>query len=124
MSVVLGSNSQFSDGCEYHGRGTFANRSSWVQIAWVICISDGHSGIIVERLGLSNREIEIILYIMAERKDLFIAKELGISYNTLRTRLSRLFRKLGVHSRTGVVVAVFNEVIRRMGEDQARLDEG
>ncbi len=72
---------------------------------------------IVGGLGLSPREVEIICYIMAERKDLFIARELGISYNTLRTQLSRLFRKLGVNSRTGVVVAVFTEVIRSMGEE-------
>ncbi len=72
---------------------------------------------VVEGLRLSNREIEIIQCLIREQKDLAIAQELGISYNTLRTQLSRLYRKLGVHSRTGVVVAVLGEVIRRMGEE-------
>ena len=53
---------------------------------------------------------------MDKQKDRAIALELGISYNALRTQLSRLYRKLGVQTRIGVVVAVFSEALRIVGE--------
>ena len=55
---------------------------------------------------------------MIELKDQPIAHDLGISYNTLRTQLSRLYRKLGVQTRVGVVVAVFCEAMRIVAESQ------
>ena len=42
-----------------------------------------------------------------------------ISYNTLRTQLSRLYRKLGVQIRVGVAVVVFNEALKIVVESQA-----
>lgn len=45
-----------------------------------------------------------------------IAHQLGISYNTLRTQLSRLYRKFGVQTHIGVVVAVFTEAMTIVGE--------
>ena len=53
---------------------------------------------------------------MDKQKDRAIALALGISYNALRTQLSRLYRKLGVQTRIGVVVAVFSEALRIVGE--------
>ena len=47
-----------------------------------------------------------------------IAHQLGISYNTLRTQLTRLYRKLGVQSRIGVAVAVFSEAMRIVAEEK------
>lgn len=66
---------------------------------------------IVCRLKLSARESEIIHYIVTEQKDRAIAHELDISYNTLRTQLSRVYCKLGVQTRTGVVVRTYETFI-------------
>ena len=74
-------------------------------------LSDGDWAMIVARLGLSIRESEIIRYLVQERKDHAIAHELGMTYNTLRKQLSRLYRKLGVQTRVGVVVRAFETYI-------------
>ena len=72
--------------------------------------------IVAARLRLTMREAQIIRRIVTELKDQAIAHELGISYNTLRTQLSRLYRKLGVQTRIGVAVAVFSEALKIIGE--------
>src|SRR5688572_4796296 len=56
--------------------------------------------------GLSPREIEIVVLLAAEHKDRVIAERLGISYNTLRTELTRLEKKVGAVTRLGIVVKV------------------
>ena len=53
---------------------------------------------------------------MDKQKDRAIAHELGMTYNTLRKQLSRLYRKLGVQTRIGVAVAVFSEAMRIVAE--------
>lgn len=58
----------------------------------------------------------IIRDTVIELKDRAIAHQLGISYNTLRTQLGRLYRKLGVQTRIGVAVAVFSEAMRIVAE--------
>ena len=72
--------------------------------------------VVAARLRLSTREAQIIRGLMTERKDHAIAHQLGVSYNTLRTQLSRLYRKLGVQTRVGVVVAVFSETLKIVRE--------
>ena len=54
---------------------------------------------------------------MDKQKDRAIALELGMTYNTLRKQLSRLYRKLGVQTRIGVAVAVFSEAMKIVAED-------
>lgn len=71
---------------------------------------------VAQRLGLSERETQIVELLLCELKDRAIAHQLGISYNTLRTQLSRLYQKLGVQTRIGVAVAVFSEAMRIVGE--------
>ncbi len=73
---------------------------------------------VTQRLGLSGREMQIVEFLLCEMKDQVIAHQLGISYNTLRTQLGRLYRKLGVQTRIGVAVAVFSEAMRIVGEER------
>lgn len=49
------------------------------------------------------RESEILRLIACDRSDKEIALTLGISTNTLRTHLSRIFRRHRVHSRAAAV---------------------
>ncbi len=79
-------------------------------------LSSGDWAVVVRRLRLSKREAQIICLIVTEQKDRAIALELGISYNTLRTQLSRLYRKLGVQTRVGVMVTVFSEALKIVAE--------
>jgi DNA-binding CsgD family transcriptional regulator len=64
---------------------------------------------LVRRLGLSPREAEVVRGIMEDRSERSIASQLGLSPNTVHTHLVRLYHKLGVGSRTGLVVRVFAE---------------
>ena len=57
--------------------------------------------------------------ILTERIDRAIASDLGVSVHTVRTHLERLFRKLGVHSRTGVAVAVLEAYIATLQAPEA-----
>jgi len=52
------------------------------------------------RLGLSPREREVVESVMADRSDRAIGMALGISRHTVHTHLERVYRKLGVSSRT------------------------
>ena len=67
-------------------------------------------------MALSEREMQIVELLLREMKDRAIAHQLGISYNTFRKQLSRLYRKLGVQTRIGVAVAVFSEAMRIVAE--------
>ena len=57
---------------------------------------------------------------MDKQKDRAIALELSVSYNTLRTQLSRMYRKLGFKTRIGVAVAVFSEALKIVAEEDAQ----
>lgn len=50
--------------------------------------------------GLSEREEEVLALLVGARTLASIADELGISYNTAKTHASRIFRKVGVGSRS------------------------
>jgi DNA-binding CsgD family transcriptional regulator len=49
------------------------------------------------------REAEIVRLIASDYSDKEVARALGISGHTLRTHLSRLYRRHGVHSRAAAV---------------------
>lgn len=57
-------------------------------------------------LGLSAREIQIVQGLLRDHGTARIARELGISEHTVRTYTRRVFRKLDVSSRCGVVIHV------------------
>jgi DNA-binding CsgD family transcriptional regulator len=51
------------------------------------------------RAGLTAREREVLAYLGRGRSTSFIAEELGISYNTSKGHVRRIYAKLQVHSR-------------------------
>lgn len=54
-------------------------------------------------LGLSERELEVLLELAAGRSNKEIAARLHVSPNTIKTHVSRLFEKLGAKRRTEAV---------------------
>ena len=56
-------------------------------------------------LRITPRENEILRLIACDQSDKEIARALRISQHTLRTHLSRLFRRHGLHSRAAAVAA-------------------
>ena len=65
-----------------------------------------------ESLCLSERELAIVKLVFADNCDCEIADELSISRHTVHTHVGRLYRKLCVHSRTELVIAVFWQYVR------------
>ena len=58
-------------------------------------------------LRLPPRQAEIARHIMCGESDKQIARAMGISITTVRTHVSRLFRKLDLNDRTELVLHVF-----------------
>jgi DNA-binding CsgD family transcriptional regulator len=54
---------------------------------------------LAQRVGLSERETEIVVYLVKGRSKPFIAESLFISDNTVRTYTKRIYEKLDIHSR-------------------------
>jgi DNA-binding CsgD family transcriptional regulator len=53
--------------------------------------------------GLSNREQEVFLYLARGYSHVFIAKELYVSENTIRTHVKHIYTKLGLTSREELI---------------------
>jgi ATP/maltotriose-dependent transcriptional regulator MalT len=66
---------------------------------------------LAESLGLSGRELEIVQAIFNDQSQDGIAQQLGISPHTVHTHMERLYHKLAVSSRCGVVVRLFREYL-------------
>ena len=74
-------------------------------------LSHGAWKTIARSLRISDRELEIVQGIFDDRKELAIADELKISMHTVHTHLERLYRKLGVSSRTALVLYILSEYL-------------
>jgi len=59
------------------------------------------------RLALSPQQIRIVELLLRNKQDKEIAAELGLSFPTVRTYLRRIFDRVGVEDRTGLVLHVF-----------------
>ncbi|WP_310476803.1 response regulator transcription factor [Sandarakinorhabdus sp.] len=57
----------------------------------------------VASLGLTPREVEVLGLLAAGQANKEIARALGVSPNTVKTHLTRLYEKLGVSSRTAAI---------------------
>lgn len=64
---------------------------------------------ICRQCNLNNREQEILRLILADCANKEIAKHLGLSINTVKGYMKLLMRKVGVHTRAGIISAVLSE---------------
>lgn len=60
---------------------------------------------VIDRLGLSPRQVDVLRLLTAGQSNKVICRELDLAESTIKTHLLGLFRKLGVSSRTEAVVA-------------------
>lgn len=65
------------------------------------------------QLGLSQREVEIVRGIFDDLSGTEIADRIGISRHTVRTHVKRIYQKLHVHRRTGLLLFVTAQVLRQ-----------
>jgi len=63
---------------------------------------------ISRQLDLTERECEVLQCLIRDRSDSETATILGLSRSTIRTHLERVHKKLGVHSRTALIVRLFH----------------
>jgi DNA-binding CsgD family transcriptional regulator len=66
------------------------------------------------RLGLSSREAEVLVWAAAGKTNPAIAALLHISPRTVQTHLERVYRKLGVQTRTAAAARAL-EALREAG---------
>jgi DNA-binding CsgD family transcriptional regulator len=64
------------------------------------------STITSKRFSLSQREHEILSYLMRGRRLDTIADEIGLSKNTVKTHVEHIYRKLDVHSHEELIIRV------------------
>lgn len=64
----------------------------------------------LESLGLSRREAEVLGWIAEGKTSAVIGKILGVSTRTVQHHLDRIYRKLGVESRTAAAARAFRSV--------------
>lgn len=67
---------------------------------------------LAKSLQLSRRQVQIIRAVFDDAKEPAMADNLGISSHTVHTHLERIYRKLGVHDRVELVLAVLREFHR------------
>jgi DNA-binding CsgD family transcriptional regulator len=67
--------------------------------------------VIASSLQISDRELQIIQEIFDDRKESAIADDLTISVHTVHTHLGRLYRKLGVSTRAGLILYILSEYL-------------
>ncbi len=67
-------------------------------------------------LQLSNRELQVIQGIFDGNSEAAIAAGLRLSAHTIHSHLCRVYRKLGVSSRTALALRIFAEYLARTNE--------
>ena len=53
---------------------------------------------LIDATGLTAREAEIFALLAQGRNGAYIQRQLGVSYNTVKTHVAHIYTKLGVHS--------------------------
>jgi DNA-binding NarL/FixJ family response regulator len=66
-------------------------------------------------LGVSAKDIEVLERILRGESEKEVAAQIGASRRAVHARLERLYRRLDVHSRTELIVAVVAALGRASG---------
>jgi DNA-binding NarL/FixJ family response regulator len=69
----------------------------------------------LERLGLTAREAEVLLWIAQGKSNPDIAGILGCAENTVKVHVARIFEKLGVENRNAAAMRAVEALTRRAG---------
>jgi DNA-binding CsgD family transcriptional regulator len=77
--------------------------------------------VVGRRMCLSRREVQIAQAMMCDDKESVIGGRLGISPHTVHTYVERLYRKVGVSSRTALVVALAESYLAAVAEPGSSL---
>jgi DNA-binding NarL/FixJ family response regulator len=78
--------------------------------------SEGQWLRIAASMEFTRRELEIVRLIFEDEQEQSIASELDISVNTVHTHLKRLYSKLGVTSRAGLILQIVHEHLADLQE--------
>jgi ATP/maltotriose-dependent transcriptional regulator MalT len=68
------------------------------------------SAVMLELLGLSRREAEVLFWIAQGKSNKAIAQALDMSSTTAKKHLENIDQKLGVQTRTAAVVCAFERL--------------
>ena len=90
-----------------HSLSSFLNQAAWERLA--------------EKLGLSEREIQILQAVLEDSKEKGIAQRLRISPHTVHTHLDRLYRKLAVRSRSDLILKILSSFLLMTAEADSPL---
>lgn len=77
--------------------------------------------ILIPRLRLSGREVQIIQRLLEDWNEIGIALRIRISRHTVRSHVDRLYHKLDIHSRVQLVVRIFEELLAATAEADSPL---
>jgi DNA-binding CsgD family transcriptional regulator len=77
---------------------------------------------ISERLKLSTREAQISKFVLENCSEIEIANQLLISPHTVHSHLERLYRKLRIQSRCGLIVCIFEAYVQLQERQVTLLD--
>lgn len=81
-------------------------------------VSDPEWQEIAKELALSPQQTQVVELILRNLQDKQIAEELNIAFPTVRTYLRRIFDRLGVDDRMGLVLYIFALAVSPRGCDQ------
>ena len=70
-------------------------------------LTEGEWQDVIRVLHLTPQQTGIVRLILQDKKDKEIAAEMRLNFWTVRTHLSRIFTRLGVDDRVGLVLRVF-----------------
>ena len=75
-------------------------------------LSAAHWDALSQKLQLSERQLELVKGVLDDLSAFTIARQCRISESTVKTHFRRLYSKLGVSSRAGMVTLVLTEYMR------------
>lgn len=76
---------------------------------------------LADEAGLTQREAEVFALLAQGRNGVYVQQELGVSYNTVKTHVSHIYAKLGVHTHQELIDLA---VGRASGEGAAGRKDG